>query len=49
MLEHVITRGMDRVTPSSAPLAPLQAAGTSSQGGVCLAPILGDNENLLNY
>jgi hypothetical protein len=30
MLEHVLIKDMDRVAPSSAPLAPLQAAGISS-------------------
>jgi hypothetical protein len=48
-LEHVITRGMDRVEPFSAPLAPLQAVGPTSQGGVCLTTMLGDDEDLLDY
>jgi hypothetical protein len=49
MLEHVLTRDMDRVTPSSTPLAPLQAASPSSQGKVRLVPVLGDDEDLLDY
>jgi hypothetical protein len=49
MLEHVFTRDMDRVTPFSAPSAPLQAIGISLQGGVHFVPMLGDDEDLLDY
>jgi hypothetical protein len=49
MLEHMLHRDMDRVAPSLAPSEPMQAAGIPSQGGVSLVPILGDDEDLLDY